>query len=429
MHLTPRASRLSTTRHRASPAPVLLVSLLTLLSPRAAPSPRPAETPATPAPLAARLVSPRDGGFVSGRTSIEAEVDATGGLTIARVEIEIDGQLVATLTSPPWRIVQDFGPTYDAHLIRIKAHAATGETATAEASTRPLVVHDESAVELVNVFATVQDSKGRYIMDLDREDFLLLEDGRPQEISYFSRDRLPLTIAIVMDTSLSMEGREIDEARKAAVQFLATLQPGDQVGLVEFNDNVQLVHPLDLDREGLIRAINKLRAHGGTALYDAVARTSRLLGQQVGDDRRRAIILLSDGRDEAASGLTPGSVLTFEESLAEVVHASIILYAIGLGRDLDERLDFYGRLSVQEVLTRLARETGGRAFQTHKAERLKKVYEDIETELRHHYNLAYTPRILRHDGSWRAIELRVRRPGTLVNARRGYYAALDSPLF
>ena len=411
-----------------APSPAgLLLALLGGLVP--VPLAAQGETAPDPARLAVRIVSPRDGGFVSGTTPIEAEIDVPPGMALSQVDFEVDGRVIATLVSPPWRVVQDFGREYQAHLIRVKAYTRDGEEAFAEATTRPFVVHDESSIELVNVFTTVQDNRGRYIMDLEREDFVLLEDGRLQEISYFSRDRLPLAVAIVLDTSLSMEGSSLDEARKAAIHFLRTLQPEDQVGVIEFNDDVRLVHPLDFDREGVEKTINGLQARGGTALYDAVARTARLLAEVEDADRRRAIILLSDGRDEAATGLTPGSLLTFEEALAEAIHANVILYAIGLGRDLGERLDFYGRLSLQEVLSTLARETGGRAFQTRKAERLKKVYGDVETELRHHYSLAYSPRIRRRDGSWHSIEVRVRRPGTQVNARRGYFAPLDSPLF
>ncbi|MFQ5720598.1 MAG: VWA domain-containing protein [Acidobacteriota bacterium] len=377
--------------------------------------------------LAVRIVTPRDQSFVSGITSIEAELDVPVGLAIERVEFMVDGRLVAALAAPPWHVTEDLGADYDVHLIQVTAVPRAGDPVSASVSTRALRVNEESSIELVNVFATVQDRHDHYVMNLDRDSFLVLEDGQPQDVTYFSADRLPLSVAIVMDTSLSMEGANLDEARQAAIQFLDTLAPGDQVGVVSFNDQVLLVHPLDEDLKSVKKAIAALTARGGTALYDAVARTSRLLAGVDDTQRRRAIVLLSDGRDEASSGLTPGSLLTFEESLAEAVHANVLLYAIGLGRDLDQRLDFFGRLSLQEVLDRMARETGGRAFMTRKADRLRKVYTEIENELRHHYSMAYTPRIRRHDGSWHAIEVRVREPSLRVHSRRGYYAATDSP--
>jgi len=373
-----------------------------------------------------QIVSPEDGSYTSGRTLLEAQVAAEGDDAVVRVEFLVDGTLVTALQQPPFQVWHDFGDTVEARFIQVNAVTASGQVLKAEVTTRRLVVHQSTGIDLVNVFATVQDGRGRYVMNLQREDFLLLEDGRPQQVTYFSQDRLPLAVIIVIDTSLSMEGRNLEEARDAATGFLKALEPGDLVGIMGFSDKVRLLEDLGQDREVEAAAISRTWAGGGTALYDAVSEASQRLAG-VEDERRRAIILLSDGRDEAADGMSPGSLLTFEESLAEVVQANVILYAIGLGRKLDEEMDFYHRRSLAEVLETLAAESGGRAFFTAKAERLRKAYDEVEEELRHHYMLSYTSINRRRDGMWRKIDLKVRRSGHSAHARRGYYAPWSGP--
>ena len=373
-----------------------------------------------------QIVSPEDGSYTSGRTLLEAQVAAEGDDAVVRVEFLVDGTLVTALQQPPFQVWHDFGDTVEARFIQVNAVTASGQVLKAEVTTRRLVVHQSTGIDLVNVFATVQDGRGRYVMNLQREDFLLLEDGRPQQVTYFSQDRLPLAVIIVIDTSLSMEGRNLEEARDAATGFLKALEPGDLVGIMGFSDKVRLLEDLGQDREVEAAAISRTWAGGGTALYDAVSEASQRLAG-VEDERRRAIILLSDGRDEAADGMSPGSLLTFEESLAEVVQANVILYAIGLGRKLDEEMDFYHRRSLAEVLETLAAESGGRAFFTAKAERLRKAYDEVEEELRHHYMLSYTSINRRRDEMWRKMDLKVRRSGHSAHARRGYYAPGSGP--
>jgi len=376
--------------------------------------------------LTVGITAPADGDYISGRTLLQGEVHLPAGDSVAQAEFLVNGQVVASLKQPPWQVMHDFGAGVESRFIQFRVITRLGLKAGAAVSTRRLVIHETTGIDLVNVFATVQDERGHYVMDLQRDDFLLFEDSRPQNISYFSRDRLPLAVEILMDTSLSMEGRNLEEARRAAAGFLRALEPVDLAGVIGFSDRVRVYQDLSLDRPAADAAIQQVQADGGTALYDAVAAAAGRLAR-VEDERRRAIILLSDGRDEAASGLTPGSLLTFEESLAEVVQANVILYAIGLGRNLDEKMDFHHRHSLAEVLTTLATESGGRAFFTPKAERLKRAYGEVEAELRHHYTLSYTSTNRRQDGLWRAIDLRVRRKGYAAHARRGYYAPWEGP--
>jgi Ca-activated chloride channel homolog len=392
-----------------------------------APSAAPPEEQAPPIAPRLRLLTPPDGGYVSGPTEIEAAIEGVEPGSIQRLEFEVSGRVVASLTSPPWRIVHDFGAGFRAWRIRVVAHLADGATLEAIATTTYLLVNEEVGVRLVNVFATVTDRRGHYVTDLDQNEFILKEDGRPQSITHFRRDRLPLALLIVLDTSLSMEGKSIERARKAATDFVQALDPGDEVGVIAFSHEVHELAPLGPDRAAATAAIGRTRANGGTALYDAVAEAAARL-REVTEERRRAVVLLSDGRDEAESGLTPGSVRTFEEALEDLLRADTILYAIGLGKNLEGQTDFYGRRSLKEVLSTLASESGGRAFFAGGAERLGGAYDEIAEELRRHYGLAYTPSNRRRDGTWRGIEVEVKRPGLTVTARRGYYAPLEGPL-
>jgi Ca-activated chloride channel family protein len=397
----------------------LLLILLALIHPV---NPLPAQTD-TPG---VTILSPQAGAYISGRTLLEATVSAADDDPVVQVDFLVNGAEVASLAQPPFQVLHDFGETVEARFIQVIALTSSGRRLEAAVTTRRLVVHQTTGIDLVNVFATVRDGRGRYMMNLQKEEFLLMEDGRPQQVTYFSRDRLPLAVVIVIDTSLSMEGRNMEEARDAATGFLRALEPGDLAGILTFSDEVSLLQDLGTDRELSAAAIGRTRAGGGTALYDAVSAASRRLAE-VKDERRRAIILLSDGRDEAADGMSPGSLLTFEESLSEVVQANVILYAIGLGRKLDDQLDFFHRRSLAEVLDTLAAESGGRAFFTPKADRLRKAYSEVEEELRHHYMLSYTSTNRRKDGMWRKIELKVRRGGYNAHARRGYYAPWSGP--
>ena len=376
-----------------------------------------------PAPAGVvRFVTPLDGAIVAGRTSVEVAVDPAVAPLVRRVEFLVNGQRIAALSAPPWRLLHDLGPDFDARVLRAVAHGADGILGEAVIRTQAFRANEVATVKLVNVFATVRDRRGRYVMDLPREAFLLREDNRPQTITHFSQARLPLTVLVVLDTSLSMvQGDRIHHARRAAAEFVDALEPVDEVGVLGFNSTVQELVAPTTDHDQARRAIAGVLPKGGTALYDAVAQAADRL-RRTPDGRRRAIVLLSDGRDEAESGLTPGSVLTFEESFAEAVRAEVIIYSIGLGRNLALEPDFFGRLSLAQVLTRLAEETGGQALFASKAERLGGVYEEIAEDLRHHYSLAYDSSNRRQDGSWRVITLDLREPGLSVRTRRGYFA-------
>jgi VWFA-related protein len=274
-------------------------------------------------------------------------------------------------------------------------------------------------VDLVNVYAVVRDSSRKYVQGLKQEDFRIFENGRPQEIDRFGTDWKPLRVAIVLDTSKSMQGGRLEAAQDAALEFLQLLEPEDEVMLVTFNNSVQVAQPLTTNREAVAAAIKKAAASGGTALYDAIYRTSDQLERF---DGRRVLVLLSDGMDWSESGLEPGSLHTLPEALDRALRNEVMIFTVGVGHRLDAQMDFEGKQSLETVLKSLAEETGGRAIFSSRSWQIRKAFDEVAQDLRHQYSLAYVPDDRRHDGTWRDIRVTVAKSGLKATTRHGYYA-------
>jgi len=227
-------------------------------------------------------------------------------------------------------------------------------------------------------------------------------------------------------------GDRLDSAKKAALGFLDLLLPQDDALVVTFADNVKVVQDVTRDRALLEAAIEQAQAKGGTALYDAIWRTSRRLEAF---DGRRVMILLSDGKDEAANGFEPGSLHTLEEAELQAVRSEVMVFAIGLGRNLDRE---YARewtrtpggsrtggkaVSLQEILESLAVTSGGRMLVSPGAARLKRAFNAVADDLRHQYSLAYDPTNERNDGTYRRIRVEIPGHDVEIVVRQGYYAA------
>lgn len=265
-------------------------------------------------------------------------------------------------------------------------------------------------VEAVNVLVTVTDENGRFVTDLSKERFIVYEDGKEQEITNFSRQTdLPLLMGILIDSSSSVR-LQFKEEVDAARQFIrSVMRPGDQALLVNFDQGTSLLHDFTSRPGILVRELNQLRAGGGTALLDAVYTVSR--EKMMEPDRRKALILLSDGQDL-------NSKRSVEEAL-EMAHGThLVIYAVGTSR-----FSASPEKRGEELLTRLAEETGGRAFFPYSVERLESSFDLIDQELRSQYNIAYVPEVRSADGKFRKIEVKVRDDkGLTIRHRHGYYA-------
>jgi Ca-activated chloride channel family protein len=398
-----------------------LAILLALASSAASP-PAAARPAPEPAPrYGVRLLSPAEGAYLSGPVRLEAEVSFPADDPAARVEFFVDDVRVGSAVRPPYRVDWDAGPEFLPRRVRALAFSAAGQRASAEVSTRRLVPDQQDRVEVVMVYATVREKGRGYVTHLLREDFLLEENGVPQTITYFSRQARPVTWVVLLDVSASMqEEARIEAARRAARIFVETLGPSDRAMVTTFNDQIASTPFSTGDRSALYAAIEAARAEGGTALYDALVEAAARLDDVEG---KKALLLLSDGRDQGMDGYGPGSTHSFEDALEKVRRADVAVYAVGLGEDLDRQLDFRRRRSLKDLLETLSAESGGRAHIVKGAGGLREVFGRIAEEVRLQYSLGYTPSDPRRDGSWRAITLRTRRPQTEITARRGYYAA------
>jgi Ca-activated chloride channel family protein len=273
-----------------------------------------------------------------------------------------------------------------------------------------------AAVDVVTVNVTVTDSARRMVSDLAREDFVVFEDNRPQTVTLFQKVGVPLAVSLLLDSSASMQD-SLAVAQEAASGFVNELGPQDTASIVDFDSRVEVTQGFTSDHAALARAIRRARAGGATALYNALYIALRELSRAaaadaVGNLRRQAIVLLSDGEDTS-------SLLTFDEVLETAVRSGTAIYAIGLGGgpvpSKTERKANYS-------LRRLAQQTGGRAFFPLEAKDLHDVYRDIKQELSNQYLLAYESTNKFRDGQYHRIAIRVSRPETTARARPGYYA-------
>ena len=297
----------------------------------------------------------------------------------------------------------------------LAAALASGQQKTAPP---PVQQADEPArisvdVTRVNMLFTVTDKKGRFVTDLAREDFEVVEGKKPQTIAEFTAESdLPLRLGILIDTSNSVRDRFRFE-QDAAAEFLRTVMRArvDKAILVRFDTRAELVTDLIDDPQLLEAGIRGLRPGGGTALYDAIfyACRDKLALDQPRTKFRRAIVIVSDGDDNQSD-------YTREQALEMAQKADVVIYAIstnssGAATDGDK------------VLKYLTAETGGRAFFPFQVEDMAQSFENIANELRHQYNLLYRPEPLLTDGQWHTVNLRVKgRRDLVVRARAGYYA-------
>ncbi len=277
-------------------------------------------------------------------------------------------------------------------------------------------------VEYVSVFATVADKKNHYLTDLKQTDFKVYEDGKPQKILIFrSETDLPLRIALLIDASASITGK-LKFEQEAATKFLqSVLRPGkDQALLVTFDANVELVQDFTDDVNLLSHAIEKIRASGGTALYDAIYRTCEEKLLEPKGDYRKVIILITDGEDNASDVQSLTRVIEMAQR-AEVVIYPISTNSSGLPDSIPEdsrRLD--------KILREMADQTGGLGFFPFRASDVPQSFEDIGRELRSQYNLAYVSTNTARDGSFRNIQIAVSDKHLRVKFRRGYFAPTDA---
>jgi len=279
-----------------------------------------------------------------------------------------------------------------------------------------------ASVRVVNVLASVRDKHGAFIRDLARDDFTLLEDGRPQDIRYFSREtNLPLTLGLMVDTSMSQH-RLIETERSASYRFLdKVLGDKDQVFIMQFDMAVQMARNLTSSRKQLEDSLayvdTPTRAElqmegmrGGTLLYDAVLKACReTMKNRTG---RKALIVLSDGGEN-------GSDATLEEAIDAAQLSDTLVYSIYFA---DPAYQGFGEVNGRAVLKRMAQQSGGGFYEVTKKQSIDQIFDMIQDELRSQYSLGYVSDRPVEVSEFRRIKLTVKPPGLIVQSRDRYWA-------
>jgi len=358
--------------------------------------------------LSVKITNPVAGDVAIGKTHITAEVKADRPDLIEAVEFSVGDELVFRDTEPPWECTYDFGPESAARVIRAVVRHKEGITVSDVVVTRKIDLSFAVRVNRVELNMAVTDKDGHFVTGVDRKELTVLEEGRTVEVVDFSLESRPLSVALVIDTSGSMQER-IETAQKAAGAFVQSLREGDRAMVVDFSDKVYLLSDLTEDRAIVKAAIESTKASGGTAIYDAVYTTLRKLRPVTG---RKAIVLLSDGGDTT-------SFFERDKVVEAAKAADVTIYTIGLGTgSLDP--------SARSLLKSLSEATGGSATFAKDETEVASAYVAITDDLRHQYYLTYESPNETFDGRWIKIEVKVARPNTEVRARSGYFAGRTS---
>ena len=259
-----------------------------------------------------------------------------------------------------------------------------------------------SRVQLVEVYASVTDATGEPVTGLQQGDFVVSENGEPQEVTTFAGGEFPLAVALGVDRSWSMAGEKLGDAKLAAQSFLGLLKPADRSMVIAISAGADVIAPLTMDRAGQIRAVKQLDPWSTTALHDAIVASLDRLAPEPG---RQALVLFSDGTDRYSEAKAA-------DVLARARRSTALVYPIAFGK------------TRPPLLAELAVLTGGRSFLLKDTRELQRTLATIARELRHQYLLGYTPSrpIVPGESEWRSIRVTLRnlRPGIRVRARDGY---------
>ena len=303
-------------------------------------------------------------------------------------------------------------------LAALVAHAASGaQTPVPQTPTQSPPFRAGVDVVSLNVIVT-EGGNTRYVTDLTPEEFNVFEDGVKQDVTFFNKTNLPIALALLLDTSASMDTK-LATAQEAAVGFARKLRQQDLAEIIDFDSRVVVLQPFTNNATELEQAIRKTSAGGSTSLYNAVyialKDLKKAVAKNVDEIRRQAIIVLSDGEDTS-------SLLPFEEVLDLAKRSETAIYSIGLRSNENPSTASRGFKEAEFVLRQLSQQTGGRAFFPNQVSELANVYGQISDELSSQYTVGYTPKNPKRDGSWRRVVVRVDRANTSARTKLGYFA-------
>jgi Ca-activated chloride channel homolog len=276
----------------------------------------------------------------------------------------------------------------------------------------------KSSIELVRVSAVVRDKNGRFVQNLTAGDFEVIDHGEKRAIVDFRPDASGVSIALLFDVSGSMK-HNLDDAREAATHVLSWLEPDDEAAIYTFDTKLEEVAPFTVGLRTLPRAMSSVSPFGATSLHDAIAKTARQVGTREG--RRRAIVVFTDGRDNA-SQLSAGDVSGIASSI------DVPVYLFATVPSIDNPTTEFSTVTSSALsgsLSDLATWTGGHVFVASTPAARSMAARQIVDELRHQYLIVFEPS---GNPGWHPLEVRVRKKDLTVRARSGYIAGQSRPI-
>jgi VWFA-related protein len=349
-----------------------------------------------------RILSPGEDAFLTGPTLLRAKVAPPE--SVASVTFFVDGRQVCVLSREPFECDWDAGPSISEHQVRAVATLSSGGRIVQTIRTRGIGYNEKVNVDVVQVTVTVSDHRGRFVAGLQQTSFHVFEDNRPQAITHFASEDVPLELLVAIDISGSM-APSMPTLKKAVKEFLGQVPARDQVTLLGFNDSIFTLTRKATEQTERAKAVDRLAPWGSTALYDVILRGVEMLGRQTG---RKALVIFTDGEDQ-------GSHATINDVERRLQTSDTTLYMIALGRGVTLE-------SLRHVIERLVHPTGGRALFTDSIDELHTAFSELLDELSNQYLLGYSSSNNKRDDSWRKIRVDVDGHHE-VRARQGYRLA------
>jgi Ca-activated chloride channel family protein len=267
--------------------------------------------------------------------------------------------------------------------------------------------------DLINVLVSVTDARGNLVNSLKQDDFEIFEDDLSQEIVTFGRENsLPLRMVVLFDISSSVKPRLKFEQQAAVKFFKSMMRPIDQAALFSFNHDVTIEQNFTADVEALSSHTHSLKAHGATALYDAIYLAAEHLEKMPG---RHVIVIISDGANLISRA-------TLESAMRMAERADAAIYGIYTATRLAEDAERNYYISGDQELQRICERTGGQVFFPKDVNDLDENFNQLAAVLRAQYSISYYSKNEKHDGSYRALRISVKNPDLKARTRKGYYA-------
>jgi Ca-activated chloride channel homolog len=286
---------------------------------------------------------------------------------------------------------------------------------------RPSSIGDEPVLvntDLISFNVTVTDTYGRYVSGLNKKAFTVLDEKKPQEITFFSDDDAPVSVGIVFDLTGSMSGDKVKRAKEALSHFLDTSHNQDEYFLITLHDGrAYLTLDRTRDSKALLDKLTFVQTKGNTAFYDGVYLAAEKVER--GAYPKRALLLISDGQDN-------NSRYTFSDLRKLLKESDVTVYPIGIEESGNGSLAMEG----SAILDEIAGVSGGKAFFPQSNAEMDDIFEQIAIELRHQYSIGYKPKDFKADGAWHHIKVKVTPPRGLprlfVRSKEGYYSLANA---